>query len=73
MEYEKLNALFDVLGEETRVYEKILQLSKEKKDIVIEGKVSELEEITKNEQTLVVKLGKLEILRESCVEEIANN
>ena len=71
MEYEKLNALFDVLGEETRVYEKILQLSKEKKDIVIEGKVSELEEITKNEQTLVIKLGKLEILRESCVEEIA--
>lgn len=72
MEYEKLNALFDVLSEETRVYEKILQLSMEKKDVVIEGKVSELEKITKVEQSLVVKLGKLEILRESCIEEIAD-
>ncbi|AUG56248.1 MAG TPA: flagellar protein FlgN [Ruminiclostridium sp.] len=72
MEYEKLNALFNVLNEETRIYEEILKLSREKKDIVIEGKVAELEKITKIEQSLVVNLGKLETLREKCVEEIAD-
>lgn len=71
MEYEKLNALLDVLNEEANVYEKILQLSRDKTNIVVEGKVAELEKITKAEQTLVAKMGKLEILRESCVGDLA--
>ena len=41
MEYEKLNALFDVLGEETRVYEKYYNCLR-KKDIVIEERYQSL-------------------------------
>ncbi|MDQ2085106.1 flagellar protein FlgN [Herbivorax sp. ANBcel31] len=72
MEYEKLNSLIDVLNEESRIYENILQISKDKTDVIIGGKVSELDEMTKLEQSFVIKIGKLEILRENCIEEISN-
>lgn len=72
MEYEELNALFEILDKEAQVYDEILQLSKDKTTIVIEGKIAELEEITKAEQSLIVKIGELESLRENCVEEIAD-
>jgi|LSQX01.3.fsa_nt_gb flagellar biosynthesis/type III secretory pathway chaperone len=71
MESQKVNELINVLDEEARAYEDILMISKNKTDIIIEGKVSELESVTRLEQSLVLKMGKLETLRETLVSEIS--
>ena len=63
--------LIDVLNNETVLYEGILKLSKNKTDAIVEGKVSELESITRLEQSMIVKLGKLEEEREELVEKLA--
>jgi len=73
---EALNtALFDRLSEiidkEKSIYDGILELARKKTDVIVEGKVSELEEITKLEQSMILKLGKLEEEREQVVSEIA--
>ncbi|MDK2799520.1 MAG: hypothetical protein PWP27_1912 [Clostridiales bacterium] len=66
-----LNKLFEVLVQQIRVYENILKLAKEKTDIVVAGKITELENLVKLEQALVVQIGRLEQQREEVVDEIA--
>ena len=66
-----IDKLIEVLNKEASVYEGILKLSKKKTDVIISGKVSELEGITKAEQSVIVTLGKLEEEREKLVEQIA--
>jgi flagellar biosynthesis/type III secretory pathway chaperone len=56
--------LNQILNEEYKLYSQIFEISKEKTDIIIEGKVKELERITNLEQSIVFKLGKLEGIRE---------
>ena len=63
--------LIDVLGKEAAVYEDILKISKNKTNIIVEGKVSELESLVKLEQSLVLQMGKLEGLREELVDKIS--
>ncbi|MFZ5986024.1 MAG: flagellar protein FlgN [Bacillota bacterium] len=71
MNSQKISDLINVLDQEARIYEDILKISKNKTDIIIKGKVSELENITKLEQSLILKMGKLENIRESLVGEIS--
>ncbi|TYQ15013.1 UNVERIFIED_CONTAM: FlgN protein [Acetivibrio alkalicellulosi] len=71
MEFHRMDSLFEILNQEALIYEDILKISRDKTDIIIKGKVNELENITKLEQSLIVKMGKLEILRESLIEEIS--
>jgi len=66
-----INDLMDVLLQESKIYEDILEISKKKTDVIVKGKVSELESITNLEQSLIVKIGKLEETRENIVTEIA--
>jgi hypothetical protein len=66
-----INDLSELLHQESKIYEDILQISKNKTKIIVEGKVSELESVVKLEQTLVIKLGKLESQRESIVQKIS--
>lgn len=66
-----IEGLIDILNKEAEMYESILKLSKNKTNIIVEGKVTELESITKVEQTLILQLGKLEEGREKLVDEIA--
>lgn len=68
---ELLKELIDILNKELKIYNELLKLSKDKTDIIIKGKVSELENIVKNEQTLILKLGGMENKREGIIEGIA--
>ena len=71
MNSEKVNDLMDILEQETKIYEELLKLSKDKIDIIAKGKVIELDEITKTEQALVLKVGKLEAFREKIVNDLS--
>lgn len=71
MENKLIGTLIDILKKETDLYEDILKLSKNKTDLIVEGKISELESITSLEQSMILKLGKLEEEREKLVEQIA--
>lgn len=62
-----ITELIDVLQQENAVYEDILKISKNKTNIIVEGKVKELESIVKIEQSLVLQMAKLEDKRESLV------
>ena len=65
---EKIN---EVLGKECEVYEDILELSKSKKDAIMNGKISDLEKILAIEQTLLVKAGRMRNQREALTEHLA--
>lgn len=68
---EMIDNLIKILNEEAKIYEDILKISKNKTDVIVKGKVSELENITNIEQSLVFKMGKLENMRESLIIELA--
>lgn len=71
MDSQKVNELIGLLAEQARIYDDILKISKDKTDIIIKGKVSELESIVNLEQSLVIRMGKLETKRENIVNGIA--
>lgn len=66
-----IKKLIDVLNKESSIYEGILKLSRQKTDVIVQGKVNELEGITRAEQTMILQLGKLEEERETLVSEYA--
>lgn len=68
-----INKLQDVLKLEGSIYEEMLEISDKKMKIIVDGKVSELENITKLEQMLILKLGKLENEREAIIENVARD
>lgn len=67
---ENINALIGVLDKQTAVYNDLLEISKNKTPILIEGKVKELESVTKVEQALIFKMGDLEDELEQIVEKV---
>ena len=71
MDITAVNRIIEVLTKETLLYEEMLALSKNKTDIIVNGKVSELESITKLEQTMILKLSKLEDDREELADKLA--
>ena len=66
-----LNELFKIVEKETEIYSSILKLSKEKTDIIVAGKVGELDSMVKVEQSLMFEIMKLEDQRESILEKVA--
>lgn len=71
MNSQKINELMDILDREAEIYEDILKLSRNKTDFIIKGKVSELDNITKIEQALIMDMAKLEDLREKTVSDLS--
>ncbi len=71
MDTISIKKLIDILNKEAAIYEGILKLSKEKTDVIVKGKVTELEGITRAEQAMILQLGKLEEERETLVGELA--
>ena len=71
MDNNLINELINVLEQENVVYEDILKISKNKTNIIVEGKVKELESIVKLEQSLVLQMAKLENNRENLVEKLS--
>ncbi|CUH94439.1 hypothetical protein P22_0505 [Propionispora sp. 2/2-37] len=59
-----------LLAEILEVYRTILTLSQRKKDTLIAGQVKELEEITRQEETLILQVGRLEKERQQVMAEI---
>lgn len=66
-----INKLKDILSKESSLYEEILELSIKKTTIIVEGKVSDLENITKMEQMLIPQIGRLENEREEIVNRLS--
>lgn len=71
MNSEKINELLDILDRQAAIYKDILELSKNKTDIIIKGKVSELDNITKLEQSFIIEMGKLEDSREKIINDLS--
>lgn len=59
-----IKELIGVLSREAEVYEGILKLAQNKTDIIVGGKVSNLENITRLEQSLIFKIRDIEDERE---------
>jgi flagellar biosynthesis/type III secretory pathway chaperone len=66
-----IDDLIDVLLQESKIYDEILKISKNKTNIIVEGKVNELEKIVKLEQTFVLQMARMEGQRERLVSEIS--
>ncbi|PYG89110.1 FlgN protein [Ruminiclostridium sufflavum DSM 19573] len=62
--------LADVLNQENEIYETLSKISNNKTELVVGGKVNELENITRIEQSLVIKIAKLEDDREKLVDKL---
>lgn len=70
MQTELIRQLINILNQENDIYETLYKISNNKKDLIIGGKVTELENIVKIEQSLVIKISKLEAKRENIVGEL---
>jgi flagellar biosynthesis/type III secretory pathway chaperone len=53
------------LNKEYEIYEEVLKLAKEKKRVVIDGRIKELDAITRKEQSIIFNLGKIDKVREA--------
>lgn len=73
METDLVKQLTVILNRENEIYETLSKLSNNKTDIIVAGKVNELENIIKIEQSLVIKIAKLEDQREKLVESLSFN
>jgi hypothetical protein len=67
---ELVATLILTLEKEQEIYEEILAISKKKKAVLIDGKMKELEQITKKEEQYVVSLIKVEEAREKAVQQL---
>lgn len=67
----KLKELFELLDKENKLYEELLQLSNEKKRVVVTNQIKELEQIVKKEQGFIKTVVQLEKMRTKVVEELA--
>lgn len=64
--------LIDVLDMENSEYVNLLELSKRKTPIIVEGNLSELDQITDEEQIVVDRITHLEEQRKTVTDDIAN-
>lgn len=72
MDMGVIKKLTDILNNENDIYETLLKISNNKKELIVSGKVSELENIVKIEQSLIIKIAKLEDQREKTVESLSS-
>ena len=59
--------LADVLDREDKLYKDAADISKKKTEIIVHGKIEELDSLVKAEQALILKIGKLEDERERVI------
>lgn len=65
--------LCEVLQDELDLYKEIESIADKKTDILVDGDIDLLQEITKIEQDIIVKLGKLEDERVNLIEELSED
>lgn len=64
---KEVSSVIEILGNEYDYYKDMLELSKSKKKIIVEGKVAELDKMVKLEQNMIFNIGQLERKREETV------
>ncbi|NMB34489.1 MAG: flagellar protein FlgN [Clostridium sp.] len=72
MSNHAVDHLINIIEEETMIYKDLVEISKNKTDVIVKGKVNELETMTELEQSLIIKIGKLEAAREKIVENVCS-
>lgn len=60
-----------LLTEIVALYRVILEISRNKKKVLVSARVEELEALTKQEESIILQIGKLETAREQIVAELA--
>ena len=68
---DNMSRIIKTLEDLEKIYENLLSLSEEKKNLIIEGKVKELDKILQIENQLVMKISKLESEREDAITKLA--
>ena len=71
MAKDSLDRILLALEAEETIYEKLFSLSLDKKNLIIEGKVNELDKIVQMEGNMILEISKIEDEREKAVEELA--
>jgi len=66
-----LERLVENLDDEKRIYTELLKLSEQKKEVILEKKIRELEKIVQLEQEFIIHIGRLENERQEIVESLA--
>lgn len=67
---EMLDRLVEILDQEAEVYSDLLQIAGKKKDLIVHGKVKDLDKLVKVEQAHIIHIGKLENQREDMINQI---
>lgn len=67
-----IEELIDTLDKENTEYEKLLELSRKKGEIIVNRDISALEKITDDEQNVMTRIGNLDAKREEVTRDIAN-
>jgi len=70
---DAVETLISILEEQEKIYEELLELARQKQKILIKGDIAALEEITVQEEGLVLQAGKLEEKREQCFAALAQD
>lgn len=60
----RIQTIMDILNKECNYYKDLLEISKAKKRVIIEGKVAELDKLVRLEQNMIFDIGQLEKERE---------
>jgi len=68
---ELTTVLIEVMQEQLETYKELLDIGNKKTDVLVNGDIKALNDITQQEQNLIIKLGKLEDERFALVGEIA--
>lgn len=68
---EFASVLIEVMQEQLEAYRTLLHIGNKKTDVLVKGDIKTLNEITEQEQNLILKLGKLEDERFELVKQIA--
>ena len=72
MKSDLTRQLTEVLDQENDIYDTLSKISNNKTNLIVGGKVNELESIVKIEQSLIIKISKLENEREKIVEKLCS-
>lgn len=65
--------LIDILDRQREFYQKLLEIAKAKQPVLVKGDLAKLEEFTKQEEQIVVQVGKLEEQRSRVHQALANH
>lgn len=72
LDSQMIEKLVNILEQEEKIYSDLRSISEKKRDLIIQGKVPELESLVNMEQSLILSIGNHEDEREKLVELIAS-